>query len=576
MLGRRSLKPELVELNQNLGRRRVVKGKITTMAEENAVNAAAAAAAAAAAGEALPALQARFVPNAFEVPSCIELPAINAPQYEIKPGTIQSLPTFNGLSQEDPYAHLAEFAGICSTLRINNFPMNALKLLLFPFSLRGHAKHWLTTLPPRSIRTWEEMSAAFLKKYFSVGKTLTYRRDITTFRQNDHEPLFEAWERFGDLIRKCPHHDIAKWQLVQSFYYGLLPQHRQMVDASCGGSVLTKNEDDVWQLFETMSEASQYQASFERREKVGTSVARGIHEVQVPIDNPTLRDISEKLELLLKKEATTAPAAPQAAPTVYQPEPCVTCGSPSHHYSVCPATQPPTDPALEQANATQGYNTARNYNPRPKYDPYAATYNPGWRDHPNFSWKAQPQAPAAPAAPVAPPPPPAAPAAPASNTAFENSVLKALSEMSHSLGELKETQQQVRTNTQSIARLETQVGQIANALNRREEGRLPSQPVQPRGQHAVEGIPPGEIQAIMTLRNRKEVDTLPLLNKGVQCNDEEDDQEIPSQKEAELESNPPTPENNRRSTENLKEPDVEAYVPKVPFPSCARATTGEA
>ena len=27
-----------------------------------------------------------------------------------------------------------------------------------------------------------------------------------------------------------------------------------------------------------------------------------------------------------------------------------------------------------------------NYNPRPRNDPFSNTYNPGWRNHPNFSW----------------------------------------------------------------------------------------------------------------------------------------------------------------------------------------------
>ena len=27
-----------------------------------------------------------------------------------------------------------------------------------------------------------------------------------------------------------------------------------------------------------------------------------------------------------------------------------------------------------------------NYNPRPRNDPYSNTYNPWWRNHPNFSW----------------------------------------------------------------------------------------------------------------------------------------------------------------------------------------------
>ncbi|GAB2301424.1 hypothetical protein Dimus_035450 [Dionaea muscipula] len=142
-----------------------------------------------------------------------------------------------------------------------------------------------------------------------------------------------------------------------------------MVDASCGGSVLTKNENDVWKLFETMSEASQYQASFERREKVNTNVARGVNEVQTSNDT-VLRDISEKLELLLKKDAATSQV-------VYNVEPCVTCGSPAHHYSVCPTTQPAPRLAQEQVNAAYGFYNAQN------------PYNPGWRGQSNFTWKTQ-------------------------------------------------------------------------------------------------------------------------------------------------------------------------------------------
>ena len=27
-----------------------------------------------------------------------------------------------------------------------------------------------------------------------------------------------------------------------------------------------------------------------------------------------------------------------------------------------------------------------NVKPQQRYDPYSSTYNPGWRDHPNFKW----------------------------------------------------------------------------------------------------------------------------------------------------------------------------------------------
>jgi peptidoglycan hydrolase CwlO-like protein len=41
-------------------------------------------------------------------------------------------------------------------------------------------------------------------------------------------------------------------------------------------------------------------------------------------------------------------------------------------------------------------------------------------------------------------------------------------------GKVSDLNQTVNSHSQSIAKLEAQVGQIANTLNRREEGKLPS------------------------------------------------------------------------------------------------------
>jgi hypothetical protein len=57
--------------------------------------------------------------------------------------------------------------------------------------------------------------------------------------------------------------------------------------------------------------------------------------------------------------------------------------------------------------------------------------------------------------------------------------------MNGRMGEMSHT---VNSHSQSIAKLEAQVGQIANTLNRREEGKLPSQLVlNPKGLYMVEG-----------------------------------------------------------------------------------------
>jgi uncharacterized coiled-coil protein SlyX len=85
-------------------------------------------------------------------------------------------------------------------------------------------------------------------------------------------------------------------------------------------------------------------------------------------------------------------------------------------------------------------------------------------------------------------------------------------EITHIVGEMNgrmgEISQTVNPHSQSIAKLETQVRQMANTLNRREERKLPSQPVMnPKGLYMVdEETSHQHVQSITTLRSRKLVD----------------------------------------------------------------------
>ena len=128
---------------------------------------------------------------------------------------------FTGLPSEDPNAHLASFLDIYDTFRTNEVSSDAIRLRLFPFSLRDKAKLWLNSLTPNSITSWDLLSKAFLIKYYPPGKTAKYRQDLAGFKQQHSESLYEAWERFKDLQRNCPHHGIPYWLLMQTFYQGL-------------------------------------------------------------------------------------------------------------------------------------------------------------------------------------------------------------------------------------------------------------------------------------------------------------------------------------------------------------------
>jgi hypothetical protein len=56
------------------------------------------------------------------------------------------------------------------------------------------------------------------------------------------------------------------------------------------------------------------------------------------------------------------------------------------------------------------------------------------------------------------------------------------------IGNLEANTQLLNSHSKSIAKLEGQVGQLANALNQRKEGKLPSQPVaNPKGHYMIDG-----------------------------------------------------------------------------------------
>ncbi|CAN6455140.1 unnamed protein product [Victoria cruziana] len=154
-------------------------------------------------------------------------PLVGPNQYEIKASTINMLLSFHGLASEDPYCHLDEFLDICATVKISHVEDGPLRLRLFSLSLKERARDWLKTLPPSvSIATWEDLQREFLKKYFPIGKTNHYRRAISLFLALEGESFHQAWERMKDLLRKYPHHQIPRWQVLQDFYDGLTEAYK--------------------------------------------------------------------------------------------------------------------------------------------------------------------------------------------------------------------------------------------------------------------------------------------------------------------------------------------------------------
>ena len=75
-------------------------------------------------------------------------------------------------------------------------------------------------------------------------------QEINTFKQFEGENLVEAWERFHELPRRCPHHRLTKWMQVHTFYNGLSDPVRTIIDASTGGVLMKKTTDQAYEILE--------------------------------------------------------------------------------------------------------------------------------------------------------------------------------------------------------------------------------------------------------------------------------------------------------------------------------------
>ena len=115
----------------------------------------------------------------------------------------------------------------------------------------------------------------FLAKFFPPAKTAQLRSKIGQFKQNDFESLYEAWERYKDLIRRCPQHGLPDWLRIQMFCNGLNGQTQTIVDAASGGTLMSKTAEGATSLLEEMA-LNNYQWPTERT--MAKKVA-GIHEL---------------------------------------------------------------------------------------------------------------------------------------------------------------------------------------------------------------------------------------------------------------------------------------------------------
>nr|GEY14583.1 reverse transcriptase domain-containing protein [Tanacetum cinerariifolium] len=153
----------------------------------------------------------------------IVISKINADHFETKTNLLQFVQAnmYHGFEREYPHTHTNNFKRIILTLKFRDVPNDVIKLMMFPYSLEGSVRIQYDKEPPNSILTWEDLINKFMNQFFPPSKTTHLKNKISCFTQRFEETFGEAWERFKEMLRACPHHGFTELAQIDTFYNGL-------------------------------------------------------------------------------------------------------------------------------------------------------------------------------------------------------------------------------------------------------------------------------------------------------------------------------------------------------------------
>ncbi|GKE16309.1 reverse transcriptase domain-containing protein [Tanacetum coccineum] len=211
------------------------------------------------------------------------------------------------------------------------------------------AQIWLEKEPPRSILTWEDFVSKFINQFFPPSKTTNLRNEIPNFQQRFDESFCEAWDRFKDLLRACPHHGFTELHQLDTFYNALTPTDQDSLNAAAGGNLLTKTPRDALAIIENKAKVRN-----SRNKPVVTKVSTNAPSSSTP-HFPEIAALADAVKVMLLQKSSHTVFV-KAVEEIY-----VTCGGP-HPYHQCLATD--GNVFSEYRDNNQGYVSAAavNYN----------------------------------------------------------------------------------------------------------------------------------------------------------------------------------------------------------------------
>nr|GEU65909.1 hypothetical protein [Tanacetum cinerariifolium] len=135
-------------------------------------------------------------------------------------------------------------------------PNDAIKLMLFSYSLEDAARIWYEKEPPNSILTWDDLVNKFVNQFFTPFKTTHLKNEISRFMQRFEKTFGEACDHFKEMLRACPHHGFSELTQIDTFYNGLTEQDQDSLNVASGGNLLNKTTREALKIIENKSRIS--------------------------------------------------------------------------------------------------------------------------------------------------------------------------------------------------------------------------------------------------------------------------------------------------------------------------------
>nr|GEU69844.1 reverse transcriptase domain-containing protein [Tanacetum cinerariifolium] len=157
-------------------------------------------------------------------------------------------------------------------------------------------------------------------------RTIVEMADNRTMEELLQAPMKgEAWERFKEILRACPHHEFTELAQIDNFYNGLNDNDQNSLNTAAGGNLLSKTTREALQIIKNKSKVC-YLRNKSNVSRMNTSSRENTSKSDDRIDK--LADQNSTLVDIFAKKIITP------APVKAIEESCVTCGG-AHAYYNC-------------------------------------------------------------------------------------------------------------------------------------------------------------------------------------------------------------------------------------------------